>query len=400
MNLKGLSSLIHHPQWQNHVFLWRPNSEKPLLALGVKDFKMHGYHILDDSSLKGKWWMGYISYDFKDELEEGLCANQNEFELAHWKFFSPELLLQWDKDQWVEVLNDSGLDWRPFLSMEMGSFVSREKIHWSGRMNAETYRQAVETLKKEIRLGNVYEVNYTHAFEAHCEHFDSFHYFVELNEATQAPYAAFARFGKIAVCCASPEQFLQRSKNKVYSSPIKGTARRGTTEKDDERIKQELLYDEKERAENVMIVDLVRNDFSKFASPGSVKVEELFGIYSFKTVHHMISKVSAEQAFNTSLEDIIRATFPMGSMTGAPKLSAMKLAEHLEIGSRGLYSGALGVIEPNGDFEFNVVIRSVIRNEESGFMRFNVGGAITDLCDPQKEYEESLLKARAILSLA
>lgn len=161
-------------------------------------------------------------------------------------------------------------------------------------------------------------------------------------------------------------------------------------------LKNDLAKDEKERSENIMIVDLVRNDLSKTAVKGSVKVEELCKVYSFDQVHQMISTVTSQIEENTHPIDVIKSTFPMGSMTGAPKISAMKIIENLEETKRGLYSGAVGYITPRGDFDFNVVIRSILYNHTQKYISFSVGSAITSKSDPLKEYEECLVKAKAM----
>lgn len=403
MNLSDLASLISLPEWEQYVFLWKPNSEEPMLALGCRErHRVEKGQPWSFGSLEGteKWWFGFLTYDLKDVLEEGLNTKDNAFELPMWEFFSPKLLLKWVEGEWEEVVNELKFPWRENLSKANDHSVNRSRIDWKPLVEKQDYVRSVEALKDHISKGDIYEINFTHPFEAKVESLDSYSYFQELNAITEAPYAAYFRMGIVSLCCASPELFLRKKGNKIYSSPIKGTVKRGTTEEEDLEWKNRLSSDEKEKAENVMIVDLVRNDFSKIAKPSSVEVTELFGIHTFKTVHHMISTVGAEVDENVGFDDIIFATFPMGSMTGAPKPAAMQLAEKWEKSSRGLYSGSVGVISPNGDIELNVVIRSVIRDERTGYMRFNVGGAITYLCSAEKEYEESLLKARAILSLA
>lgn len=195
---------------------------------------------------------------------------------------------------------------------------------------------------------------------------------------------------------ASPERFLKRNGTHVVSQPIKGTARRAENMEEDEGLKEALRTDEKERSENIMIVDLVRNDLSHYASKGSVIVEELCKIYTFEQVHQMISTITASVALEIDSVDLIKSVFPMGSMTGAPKIAAMQLIEKLESTKRGLYSGAIGYFAPNGDFDFNVVIRSILYNAEKQFVSFSVGSAITARSVPEKEYEECLLKAKAM----
>jgi len=198
---------------------------------------------------------------------------------------------------------------------------------------------------------------------------------------------------------ASPERFLKKINNKLISQPIKGTIKRGGSKIEDENLKFALKNDNKELAENIMIVDLVRNDLTRTVLNASVKVEELCEIYSFKQVHQMISTISAEIDNNLALSDIFKNTFPMGSMTGAPKIRAMEIIEKYEKTKRGLYSGAVGYINPKGDFDFNVVIRSIFYNSENNYLSFTVGGAITANSVPENEYNECLLKAKAILEV-
>ena len=244
-----------------------------------------------------------------------------------------------------------------------------------------------------------YEINFCQEFFAENTSINTVDIYEKLNAISQAPFTAYCKFGEHYLICASPERFLQKRSNTLTAQPIKGTTKRALIKADDERLIQELQNSEKERSENVMIVDLVRNDLSRIAKSGTVRVDELFGIYSFKQVHHMISTISCEVKKDVSFTDIIKNTFPMGSMTGAPKVSAMKLIDHFESTKRGLYSGAMGYIDPEGDFDFNVVIRSILYNKENKYLSFMVGSAITDKSDPEKEYEECLLKAKAMFEV-
>ena len=217
-----------------------------------------------------------------------------------------------------------------------------------------------------------------------------------MNEISTPPFASFLKIDEQYLLSASPERYLKKEGNKIISQPIKGTAKRLISPIDDEKIASDLSRDEKERAENVMIVDLVRNDLSKTAKIGSVHVEELCKVYSFKQVHQMISTVVSEVEPTMHPVEIIRSTFPMGSMTGAPKVSAMKIIETLEETKRGLYSGAVGYFTPENDFDFNVVIRSILYDQEKKYISYSVGGAITAKSVPENEYEECLLKAKAM----
>jgi para-aminobenzoate synthetase component 1 len=219
-----------------------------------------------------------------------------------------------------------------------------------------------------------------------------------LDALSEAPFAAFHQQGHRFLLSASPERFLKREGRTLLSQPIKGTARRMSDAVEDERVKMRLSQSEKDRAENVMIVDLVRNDLSRIAAPTSVRVEELCGVHSFKTVHHLISSITAEMRDGASLFDVLAATFPMGSMTGAPKVSAMQIADALEHTNRGIYSGSIGYIDPQGHFDFNVVIRSLVYSRDREYVSCHVGGAITVRSHWDHEYDECLLKAEAVRS--
>jgi para-aminobenzoate synthetase component 1 len=217
-----------------------------------------------------------------------------------------------------------------------------------------------------------------------------------LNEISKAPFATFFKFNNNYLLSASPERYLKKEGENLISQPIKGTEKRASTKSADEKLIKELEQNPKERAENIMIVDLVRNDFSRFAVKGSVKVAELCKVYTFEQVHHLISTISCSVKNDIHPVDIIKNTFPMGSMTGAPKISAMKIIEDLEETKRGLYSGAVGYFTPKGDFDFNVIIRSILYNADKKYVSYSVGGAITAQSIPEKEYEECLLKAKAM----
>lgn len=264
------------------------------------------------------------------------------------------------------------------------------------RMAREEYICTVRKVQEHLRLGDIYEMNLCMEFFAERVFVDPFSLFLNLTEASPMPFSCFLKLGSRYLICASPERYLAKRGNTLISQPIKGTAPRGLTPVDDERLKNELLNSEKERSENVMIVDLVRNDLSRLAAPGSVRVDELCGLYSFPKVHQLISTVSCQVKEGSQPEDYLRASFPPGSMTGAPKISAMQLIEKYEKSNRGLFSGSVGYILPDGDFDLNVVIRSIFYNAETGYLSFQVGGAVTLLSDPASEYEECMVKASAI----
>jgi para-aminobenzoate synthetase component 1 len=220
--------------------------------------------------------------------------------------------------------------------------------------------------------------------------------FQKLNEISKSPLAVYFKNNSHFLLSASPERYLKKEGETLISQPIKGTSKRYSDPIEDEKSKNQLALDPKERSENIMVSDLVRNDLSRTAQKGSVKVTELCGIYSFEQVHQMITTITSKIDSQYSAVEVIRTSFPMGSMTGTPKVSVMKIIEELEETKRGLYSGAVGYFTPNGDFDFNVVIRSILYNQENKYISFSVGSAITSLSVPENEYEECLLKAKAM----
>ena len=272
-----------------------------------------------------------------------------------------------------------------------------EKVKFKQRMSKDNYEQRFEAIKEHIQQGDIYEMNFCHEFYAENAEINPFETYTRLNKLTNAPFSSFYKNKDQHILCGSPERYIKKEGDKIITQPIKGTAKRGKTPEEDDAIKLALSKNEKERSENIMIVDLVRNDLSKTAIKASVKVEELCKVYSFETVHQMISTVTSEIDKTTHPVEVLRTTFPMGSMTGAPKVEAMKIIEEIETTKRGVYSGAIGYFKPNQDFDFNVVIRSLLYNQETKYLNFMVGGAITSKANAQDEYEETLLKAEAMI---
>ncbi len=267
------------------------------------------------------------------------------------------------------------------------------EIQLKPRISKKKYLGIVKKIKKHIHRGDIYEMNFCQEFYAKNAEINPLNLYKRLNNISPMPYSCFYKFNHNYLLCSSPEGFLQKKGNKIFSRPIKGTIQRGKNKWEDTLLRRNLLNSKKEQSENVMIVDLVRNDFSKFAKKGSVKVDELFGIYTFNNLHHMISTISCEVGYRYHFVDAIKNCFPMGSMTGAPKVKAMELIEKYEKTRRGLFSGAVGYITPEGDFDFNVVIRSILFNKKNKYLSVMAGSAITSKSVPEKEYEECLLKA-------
>ncbi|MFM1931986.1 MAG: hypothetical protein RL226_1289, partial [Bacteroidota bacterium] len=261
----------------------------------------------------------------------------------------------------------------------------------------EEYLRQFNKIQDHIHRGDIYELNYCISFHAQGAAIDPRSVYARLRSRTEAPFSAFVQLGDRYLLCASPERYIQRKGNRVISQPIKGTAKRSIDPEEDQRIAESLRNNQKERSENIMITDLVRNDLSKSAIPGTVEVDELCGIYSFRTVHQMISTISAQFEEDVDAVQLLGDTFPMGSMTGAPKVRAMEIIDLVENHARGLYSGSVGYIEPNGNFDFNVVIRSLLYNSKTQYLSAQVGSAITSGSEGEAEYKECLLKAEALL---
>jgi para-aminobenzoate synthetase component 1 len=392
-NLHGLDEPL--------VFLNSNGSGDNFLAVGKKDELIVHSGEEDvcakiDAFMEGNtdWILGFFSYDLKNVLENvsHQCPELMAVPLVH--MIKAESVVRWNGYKAEYSGKKTEEEWNSLFS-EIPD-VELATLTLKARIEPEQYLKAVNSLQDHIRYGNIYEVNYCQEFGISCELDNAYLRYLSLNSFTEAPFSAFLRLGDIDLMCASPERFLKKVGNKLISQPIKGTIRRSGDADVDDVLRLKLANSEKDRSENVMIVDLVRNDLSRIAQRGSVKVEELFGVHSFKTVHHLISTVSAEIRENIKFSDILKAMFPMGSMTGAPKISAMNLIDSHEASARGLYSGSAGYIAPNGDFDFNVVIRSMIYHRSRKYLSCSAGGAITALSEAGKEYDESLLKAEAI----
>ncbi len=276
-------------------------------------------------------------------------------------------------------------------------FKEQDPVFLKAQTSKEKYIQNLTALKEHIQQGNIYEINYCIEFFADDVEIDAVNIFLKLNELSKAPYSCLVKLNDEYIISASPELFLKKEGNTLYTKPIKGTAKRGKTKEEDEALKDALYNNLKERTENVMAVDVARNDLSIIAKKGSVHVNKLYNIESFETLHQMVSTVSCELKENITFEKIIDATFPMASMTGAPKLRAMQLIDAFEDFERKTYSGAMGVIDENEDFALAVNIRSIFYNQKTKRLSIAVGSAITYLCEPEKEYDECLLKASALL---
>ena len=352
------------------------------------------------------WLFGYLSYDLKNDTEALQSHNFDGLDFPDLFFFQPKKLFL-VKDNQVEIQylrmcdDEIDFDFNEITISQSEELTTYNLEHFSiqQRISKENYLSKVAKMLEHIHRGDIYEANFCMEFFANDAKIEPLAIYQKLNEISEPPFAVYFRNNTQHLLSASPERYLRKEGTKVISQPIKGTAKRSVDTNEDEQSKLDLVHNEKERSENIMIVDLVRNDLSQTATKGSVQVEELCQPYTFKQVHQMISTVVSEVELTTSPIEILRTTFPMGSMTGAPKISAMQIIEELEETKRGLYSGAVGYFTPTNDFDFNVVIRSILYNATNNYLSFSVGSAITSLSDPAMEYEECLLKAKAMFEV-
>ena len=373
-------------------FIWNHNDSEALQALD---------HFLHPNG-KACWAFGWMGYELKNGIENLHSKRLNLSQLPSLHWVEPRVVVEWGGQHPHPriVFGKDESDAQEILSVASSTTAhvpAAPGLKLKPRWDRSTYLQRAHRVKKHIQRGDIYEMNLCQEWGGEADLKDPWDVFVRLQHLTQAPYSGFIQAGQFHILCGSPELFLSREGNILTSSPIKGTIRRGQNEDEDNALARQLKSDPKERGENVMICDLVRNDLSRVALPGTVHVPELFGIHRFRTVHQMISTVQCEIPASCRPEAIIRATFPMGSMTGAPKVRAMEIIDDLEGSQRGVYSGSLGAFRPNGDFDLNVIIRSMVYNASIKHLSLHVGGAITALSDPEKEYEECLLKADALL---
>ncbi|MBK0382591.1 anthranilate synthase component I family protein [Pedobacter sp. SD-b] len=345
------------------------------------------------------WIFGGFSYDLKNQTEDLSSNNPDFIKFPDLFFFAPLHLIIIKNDKIEIKSNHADSVLKMINETEISDGRSNKNINIRARLDKKAYLNNINKIKNEISLGNIYETNFCMEFYADDCDISTLGIFRKLNEKSPTPFANYFKWYDKYIISATPERFLARRGNKIISQPIKGTAKRSGNILEDIEIKNRLFKHPKERQENVMIVDLVRNDLTKFAKKGTVKVEELFGVYSFKQVHQMVSTVICEIEEKINNIDIIKSCFPMGSMTGAPKIKAMQLMEHYENRKRGMYSGAVGYFSDNDDFDFNVIIRTILYNASEKYLSFHVGSAITYHAEANQEYEECLLKTRAILEV-
>jgi len=363
---------------------------------GFEDLKQY-------QQISKDWIFGYLSYDLKNDTEVLNSSNFDGLQFPDSFFFQPKKLFLLKNNQ-LEIQNlnccddEVEEDFELILETKISINSNSNSIDIQQRISKDFYLDKVTKMLDYINKGDIYEANFCMEFYAETT-INPLEKYFSLNDISKPPFATFLKNNTHFLLSASPERYLKKENNKIISQPIKGTSKRYLDNNEDEISKNILASDPKERSENIMITDLVRNDLSRTAIKGSVEVEELCGIYSFLQVHQMISTITSIIDDQYSALDVIKNSFPMGSMTGAPKISAMNIIEELEETKRGLYSGSVGYFTPNSDFDFNVVIRSILYNSTNNYVSFSVGSAITALSIPELEYEECLLKADAMIKV-
>lgn len=345
---------------------------------------------------------GFLTYDLKDEIENLQSQHIDRLKFPPLYFFKPRYIFEITGNKLTVNRNyPETFELVETINKQQTTYNKRQTtndIALQNKTPKEQYKQNIEAIRQQIVDGDFYELNYCNEFYAEDTEINPLETFLRLNQKAAAPFSTYFKLDDKFLLCASPERFLKKEGRNLLSQPIKGTVRKGATDAENASLKAQLQSDEKERAENVMIVDLTRNDLAHSSKPGTVKVEELFGVYPFNTVHQMISTVTAEVDDKIHFTDIIRYAFPMGSMTGAPKIEVMKNIEHYENFKRSIYSGSVGYISAAGDFDFNVVIRSIIYNETEKYVSIRAGGAITYDSDAEKEWQEIILKAEGMIA--
>lgn len=364
------------------------------LVLNTIDYTALSHFI----SHKKRWLFGHVAFGYHDvAVQSPLKKDRIGFPLL--QLSEPEILIQIVAEDVTIYSHHTNPE---IIFNEIISGLPEVNILSSCKLtpvlSKEEYLAIVKQLQDHILRGDCYEINFCQEYFSQSAVVSPYLVYQKLVDISPTPFSCFYKVDDKYLLCSSPERFLKKSGNKIISQPIKGTIARNHDNKlQDDLLKEELYLSEKERSENVMIVDLMRNDLSRIAIEGSVQVEELFGIYTFPQVHQMISTITGLVSDNVGFADILQVTFPMGSMTGAPKKKVLELIDQFEPSQRGLYSGSVGYITPDGDFDFNVIIRSILYNESNQEISFQVGSGITFYSDAAKEYEECLLKAIGML---
>ena len=349
------------------------------------------------------WLFGHLGYALDNEEKKVKASKKDEIDFGTGFFFEPEVLIKIRNNELtitsathnVQEIFEAIEQEPPNIAVRINSTIKLQNS-----ISQKEYMTAVANLQHHILRGDCYEINFCQRFFAEDAIIDPLYTYHRLTEFSPNPFSALYKLNDKYCLCASPERYLQKSGQTIISQPIKGTSKRNLLDKnEDEASRNYLISSAKEKSENVMVVDLVRNDLSRICEEGSVQVKELFGIYSFPQVHQMISTIQGIIKKELHWTDAIKATFPMGSMTGAPKKRVMELIDEYETAARGLFSGTIGYVTPDDDFDFNVVIRSIFYDAANRKLSFSAGGGITFNSNAEEEYKESMLKAEAILQV-
>ncbi|MFN8165467.1 MAG: chorismate-binding protein [Bacteroidia bacterium] len=379
-----------------------------LIAIDIEEEIVAGeeyFKALKDTIQKGDWIFTLLSYDLKNRIEKLHSENFDGLKFPEAVLVRPQIVIavkgRKAEFQVSRNVSDEKVEniFRQLSKNQSDHFIPFS-ANIKSRLSEDEYIGSVREIIAHIQRGDIYEMNYCMEFYSENATIDPIQTYLRLNKISPMPFSAYLHYRGNYLICASPERFLAGRNSKMISQPIKGTARRGKSESEDLLIVEKLRNDPKEKSENVMIVDLVRNDLSRTAKKRSVHVEELFGIKTYRQLHQMVSTIVSEKDDVYDISDVLQSAFPMGSMTGAPKVRAMEIIEEFEKSKRGWYSGSFGYITPDGDFDLNVIIRSILYNSENHYLSYTAGSAITIGSDPAKEYEECLLKARSFFTLA
>jgi para-aminobenzoate synthetase component 1 len=342
------------------------------------------------------WLIGRLNYDLKNSLEDLESNNFDRLKSEEMSFFIPETLIFIQSEGiMISTIHDPDLVFKEIIHFPVTSPV-QQSFQIECDTSKSEYINAVKAIKKQIFKGDFYELNYCMEFFTEARNIDLANIYLHLNNISPMPFSTFQGINGQYVLSASPERFLKKTGDNILAQPIKGTMKRDIDPLVDNKLKEQLRHSEKEIAENMMIVDLMRNDLGRSAVPGSILVPEMFEIYSYNHVHQMISTITAQLREDIHIIDSIRNAFPMGSMTGAPKIRVMGAIDHYEKSKRGMFSGSAGYITPEGDFDFNVLIRSIFYSNKTGYLKFNAGSAITYDAEPESEYNECMLKTRSM----
>ncbi|MBN2610604.1 MAG: anthranilate synthase component I family protein [Bacteroidales bacterium] len=398
------SNGFHHKQTNTSLF---PGYDI-LAATGAQEMLVSEHGLAFNAlksfiSEKKDWFFGTLAYDLKNETEKLTSSNKDFLGFQDMLIFRPELVFRLINSK-LEILyydkfteNEIEAIYHEIINIKTHDIpVSENSIVILQRISQDSYFKKFNRIKDHIARGDIFEMNFCMEFYAENAVVHPLPLYLKLTGLSPSPFSCLYRFNDKYIISSSPERYLTKTGRIIVSQPMKGTAKRGASALLDQKQVQFLKNNMKELSENIMIVDLVRNDLSKVAVKDSVAVEELCGIYTYATVHQMVSTIKCRLSPEFDAIDAIARSFPMGSMTGAPKVRAMQLIEEYEETKRGIYSGAAGYFTPELDFDFNVLIRTILYNETNRYLSFTTGGAITASSEVLSEYEECQLKASAL----